>query len=230
MPRTDKKYRAVIFDLDGTLLDTLEDLRDSTNYALTQHGFPARTLDEVRDFVGNGAARLIERALPGGREAAAFDAVLACFRAHYQENCQCKTRPYPGVLALLGALQAHGLRLAVVSNKPHSAVTALCAAYFSGYLDAAIGEQPGVLRKPAPDGVRQALAALGCTAGETVYIGDSDVDIRTAANAEMDCISVSWGFRSEAFLRQHGATTVAAAPEALLRLLLPPARAEKALL
>ena len=211
---------AVIFDLDGTLLDTLEDLADSANFALTAHGFPRRSLGEVRQFVGNGVRELIRRAVPEGTPPQELERCLAEFKAHYLHNMQNKTRPYPGILELLGALRAQGRPLAVVSNKFDGAVKGLCRNYFGDRIEAAIGESQGVARKPAPDTVLRALAELGMPREGAVYIGDSDVDIETAKNAGLPCISVSWGFRSRAFLTGHGAQTIADTVEALKELLL----------
>lgn len=215
-----KAYKAAIFDLDGTLLDTLTDLWAATNHVLQQFGYPARSLDEVRRFVGNGAARLIELALPQGRENRQFNAVLDYFKTYYAQNCQGETRPYDGILPMLAVLREQGLQLAVVSNKPHAAVVALNESFFGSCIPVAIGEREGIRRKPAPDSVFQALRELGRRTEEAVYIGDSDVDICTAANAGMDCISVSWGFRSADFLRRHGASCIVDSPAALQRLLL----------
>ncbi|WP_186564877.1 HAD family hydrolase [Lawsonibacter celer] len=212
-------YEAAIFDLDGTLLNTLQDLADSTNYALSLHGLPRRTLEEVRCFVGNGVAQLISRAVPEDTPPELEARCLADFRAHYLLNMENKTAPYPGVLALLDALEAHGIRRAVVSNKFDSAVKGLCQTYFADRIPVAIGESQGVARKPAPDTVFRALEELGVPGGRAVYIGDSDVDIATAQNAGVPCISVSWGFRSRAFLLEHGASAIAATPEELFTLL-----------
>lgn len=209
------RYKAAIFDMDGTILDTLEDLRDSVNAALAWAGFPARSLDEVRAFVGNGAWKLIERAVPAGTEEAAARAVLDFYRPWYEAHARIKTAPYPGIPEALTALQAAGVRLAVVSNKPDPATKQLAAFYFPGLFDAAIGAKDGVAVKPAPDAVFEAMGLLGVTAAETVYIGDSDVDVATAKNAGTDCISVAWGFRDEVFLRAHGASCVAHSGEEL---------------
>ena len=212
-------YEAAIFDLDGTLLNTLQDLADSTNYALSLHGLPRRTLEEVRCFVGNGVAQLISRAVPEDTPPELEARCLADFRAHYLLNMENKTAPYPGVLALLDALEAHGIRRAVVSNKFDSAVKGLCQTYFADRIPVASGESQGVARKPAPDTVFRALEELGVPGDRAVYIGDSDVDIATAQNAGVPCISVSWGFRSRAFLLEHGASAIAATPEELFTLL-----------
>jgi phosphoglycolate phosphatase len=209
----------VIFDLDGTLLDTLGDLRDSVNYALAFHGYPTRTTEEVRQFVGNGVAKLVERALPGGLENPDFSAVLATFRSHYQDHSQVLTAPYPGILSLLEELKKRKIPMAVVSNKMDSAVKPLCEHYFGNLIPVAIGEREGVHKKPAPDSVIQAAEELQVPLADCVYVGDSDVDLDTARNAGIPCIAVTWGFRSRAFLAEHGANCYADTPaEILLRL------------
>lgn len=209
----------VIFDLDGTLLNTLEDLADATNYALGQYGYPRRTLEEVRGFVGNGARKLIERALPQGAQRKDADEVLAVFRQYYNAHCQEKTCAYEGVMELMGQLKSAGYQMAVVSNKPDSAVKNLCRTYFADYIQAAIGERDGVRRKPAPDMVEQALAQLGSSKTGAVYVGDSDVDIQTAANTGLFCISVAWGFRDERFLWENGASAIAHTPSEVLKII-----------
>ena len=214
------KYHTAIFDLDGTLLDTLQDLADSTNYALALHRLPTRSAEEIRRFVGNGVGLLIHRAVPEGTEDTLEKQVLADFRAHYLVNMEHKTAPYPGTLELLDQLQGAGLHTAVVSNKFDGAVKGLCQAYFGSRVEVAIGESQGVARKPAPDTVFRALEELGAPAEGAVYIGDSDVDIQTAQNAGLPCISVSWGFRDSAFLTAHGASVIVATREELAELLL----------
>ena len=213
-------YHTAIFDLDGTLLDTLQDLADSANYALALHHLPARTVEEVRQFVGNGVGLLIRRAVPEGTPEELERQVLRDFRAHYLVNMENKTAPYPGIPELLDALGAAGVPTAVVSNKFDGAVKGLCQNYFGDRIRAAIGESQGVARKPAPDTVFRALAELGMPREGAVYVGDSDVDVETAKNAGLPCISVSWGFRSRSFLTEHGARTIADTVEELKELLL----------
>ena len=213
-------YHTAIFDLDGTLLDTLQDLADSTNYALSLHHLPPRTVEEVRQFVGNGVGLLIHRAVPEGTAEELEGQVLRDFRAHYLLNMENRTAPYPGVLDLLDALRAAGVRTAVVSNKFDGAVKGLCQNYFGQRVEAAIGESQGVARKPAPDTVFRALAELGQVPEGAVYVGDSDVDILTAKNAGLPCIAVSWGFRSRAFLEASGARIIADTMQELEQLLL----------
>lgn len=206
------KYKLVIFDLDGTLLDTLEDLADSTNYALRTCGLPERSIDEVRRFVGNGIHKLIERAVPEGTDAAGIEKVFTEFKAYYAVHCNDKTQAYNGILKLLSDLRQNSVRLAVVSNKADFGVQTLCRQYFEGMLDVAVGERDGIRKKPAPDSVNEVLRLLGVDRKDAVYVGDSDVDIETARNAGMDCISVTWGFRSQAFLKEHGAQVLVDTP------------------
>lgn len=213
------KYSAIVFDLDGTLLNTLEDLMDAANYALSQYGYPTRSLDEIRSFVGNGVRKLMERALPDGTAAPEFEEILSAFRSYYTVHCEDKTHAYDGILELMHHLKTSGCKIAIVSNKLDSAVKELNRTYFSDYVQAAIGEKEGIRRKPAPDMVENALTELNVSKKETVYIGDSDVDIQTAANAGLDCISVSWGFRDAEFLRKCGATVIADTPEQVYELI-----------
>ncbi len=207
------KYTTVIFDLDGTLLDTLEDLMDAVNYALDKYGYPARTLSEIRSFLGNGVRNLMKCSLPDGESNPDFEEILSAFRKYYTAHCKIKTRAYDGVLELMQRLKEAGCRLAIVSNKLDSAVKELNQSYFNGYIQAAIGEKEGIQRKPAPDMVENALAELNSSKKEAIYIGDSEVDIRTASNAGLDCISVSWGFRDADFLRENGASMIADTPQ-----------------
>lgn len=210
---------AIIFDLDGTLLDTLDDLRDALNHALTTHSYPVRTLDETRRFVGNGIRNLVSRGVPAGTAEAEIDAVFATFKPYYQAHCLDKTKPYEGILELLGRLKEEHYPIAVVSNKADSAVQTLCQRFFPGLVDFAVGERENVRRKPAPDSVLAALDALGVTQTEAVYVGDSEVDIETARNGGLPCISVTWGFRAEDVLENAGADTFAHTPEELWELL-----------
>ena len=209
-------YQTAVFDLDGTLLDTLEDLYRAVNSALTAHLLPLRSRDEVRMFVGNGVELLIRRAVPAGCDEETILATLADFKATYAAICKDNTRPYDGILPMLTTLRDKGIRIAVVSNKFDAATKALCAEYFGDLVEVAIGERAGVRKKPAPDTVLEALKELGMTAEGAVYIGDSDVDIRTAENCGMDCLSVTWGLRDEDFLLENGAKTLVHAPSDLI--------------
>ena len=211
-------YQTFIFDLDGTLLDTLGDLAASVNYALRTHGMPEHSIDDVRRFVGNGVRKLMQRAVPDGESNPDFEATFATFRQHYLAHSLDTTRPYDGIPGTLEALKARGCRLAVVSNKMMAATHELCRHFFPDTIEVAIGEHEaeGIRRKPAPDTVFAALRQLGVGKEGAVYVGDSDVDIQTAANAGLPCISVLWGFRDRDFLIQHGAKTFISAPSELL--------------
>lgn len=206
--------KAVIFDLDGTLLNTLDDLADSTNYALSKFGYPTRTIDEVRQFVGNGVAKLIERAIPEGKNNPNFEKCLAIFKENYAQNMYNKTAPYNGIIEMLSNLKSKGIKIAVVSNKFDLAVKELCKKYFEGFIDFAAGENEaqGIRKKPAPDTVISVLNEFNFAPEDAVYVGDSDVDIMTAKNSKMSCISVTWGFRDEKFLLENGATILINAP------------------
>lgn len=206
--------KAVIFDLDGTLLNTLDDLADSTNYALSKFGYPTRTIEEVRQFVGNGVAKLIERAIPDGKNNPNFEKCLSIFKENYAQNMYNKTAPYNGIIEMLSNLKSKGIKIAVVSNKFDLAVKELCKKYFEGFIDFAAGENEaqGIKKKPAPDTVLSALNEFNFAPEDAVYVGDSDVDIMTAKNSKMPCISVTWGFRDEKFLLENGATILINAP------------------
>ena len=209
-------YNTYIFDLDGTLLSTLGDLAASCNYALRTNGLPERTVDEVRQFVGNGVKKLMERAIPGGLDNDKFDKTYADFRQHYMQHNLDTTKPYDGVMEMLEELRKRGKKVAVVSNKFHAATQELCRHFFGDLVPVAIGEREDIRKKPAPDTVLEAMRQLGVTAERAVYIGDSDVDIDTACNSGMPCISVLWGFRDKEFLLEHGATTLVSTPEEIL--------------
>lgn len=215
------RYKLAIFDLDGTVLDTLADLAASTNIALRQNGLPVRSVSEICSFVGNGMKKLIDRAVPGSIDHALAAKVLADFKAHYAAHCTDKTAPYTGVPAMLAALRAAGVKLAVLSNKADAAVQVLCRQYFPDMFDVVAGEREneGIRKKPAPDALLTIMKQLGVAAGDTVYIGDSDVDVMTADNAGVDMIAVTWGFRSEEMLRAAGAYRFATDPEELISLI-----------
>lgn len=203
------KYTTIIFDLDGTLLNTLADLAAATNHALTEHKLPQRTTDEVRRFVGNGIHKLIERAVPADTPAELQEAVFASFNRYYKEHCADSTRPYEGVPQLLQQLRTAGCRTAIVSNKADYGVQALAKQYFDGQLDAACGERAGIAKKPAPDMLLAIMRQLKAEPASTIYIGDSDTDLDTARNAGVACIGACWGFRGRAFLEAHGAKLLA---------------------
>lgn len=208
-------YQLAIFDLDGTLLDTLADLRQGINYALGTQGFAPRSMAEVRTFVGNGIWKLVERAVPAGTSEAQMDAVYEAFNPYYARHCADLTVPYDGILPLLQKLQAQGVVCALVSNKPDYAVQTLAAQYFPGLLAASAGAKDGVRKKPAPDSVFAVIHQLGAEGLRAVYIGDSEVDLQTAQNAALPCISVSWGFRDRSVLEQAGAACICDTVDAL---------------
>ena len=214
-----RSFDTVLFDLDGTLLDTLEDILAAANYTLREMGYPERTLTEMRRFVGNGAEMQVRRAFGAGADEALIQRALIRYKAYYAAHCREKTRPYDGVPELLAELKRRGYRLAVVSNKPDEAVRPLAAQYFDGLMEAAMGETAQRRRKPAPDMVNDAIAALGADRSRAVYVGDSEVDIETARNAGIPCISVCWGFRDREQLMEAGAAEIAATAPELLALL-----------
>ena len=204
--------RAVIWDLDGTLLNTLQDLTDAVNFALHEAGYPPRTLDEVRTFVGNGVPKLIERAVPAGTAAADIQRVLALFRPYYAAHNADATVPYPGIPEGLQALHEAGVAMAVVSNKLEPAVEALRQRFFPDTIALAVGDVPARPVKPAPDGTLLALESLGVAPEEALFVGDSEVDVLTARHAGVPCLAVSWGFRSRTVLEAQGADAVADTP------------------
>ena len=199
-------YGTYLFDMDGTLLDTLADMAAAVNHILSVHGYPLRTVEEVRAFVGNGARKLMERALPPDVTGDAFEALLEEYRQWYEAHACVKTAPYPGVPAVLAALHRAGVRCAVVSNKPDGATRELAARFFPGL--PAFGQQDGIPAKPAPDMVYHALAELGVEASAAAYVGDSEVDVALARNAGLPLIAVSWGFRGREALEEAGAALV----------------------
>lgn len=209
-------YRTVIFDLDGTLLNTLDDLTASVNFALATFALPARTKEEIRSFVGNGIATLLSRAI--GYDHPNFSEILQTFRGHYGVHCKDQTKEYDGITSLLLKLKARGVQTAVVSNKADFAVKTLSKEYFPNLLQEAVGENEaaGIAKKPAPDSLLAVMKNLNAEKGTTVYIGDSEVDIQTAKNAGVDCISVVWGFKDEAFLKKNGAKTFVSKPQEIL--------------
>lgn len=213
------KYSTIIFDLDGTLMDTLKDLWLSVNYSLRTNNLPERSLEEVRTFVGNGVRLLIQRAIPEGSNEQTLNAVLQAFKEYYQAHCKDNSKPYDGIADAMRTLREQGRRIAIVSNKPQFGVTELHEEWFKDLAEVAVGEREGLKRKPAPDMVEVALKELGVSKDNAVYIGDSDVDIATAASSGMPCVSVLWGFRDKDFLTKHGATQFAEKPSDLLNIL-----------
>ncbi len=213
------RQKAVIFDLDGTLLDTLEDLTDSVNYALKAYGCPQKSIEQVRMYVGNGIRNLMKRAVEGGEMHPQFENIFQAFQEDYKKNSRNKTKPYEGILEVLRTLHEQNIKLAIVSNKADFAVKELNTYYFGEFAMTAIGEKEGVRRKPAPDTVFQAIKELGVSVEESVFVGDSDVDMDTAKNAGIPCIGVLWGFRDKELLKAHGAKYFAEKPVDILKVL-----------
>ena len=213
------KYNTILFDLDGTLLNTLEDLTDSVNMTLEKEGYPLRTREEVQEFIGSGARTLMKRALPEGIPEEEVTRCLADYRQIYLRNMFRKTCPYEGIAEMLKQLKAQGIKIGVVSNKPDDATREMCRTYFGSDLDASIGDNHERRRKPAPDNLYEILKQLGSEKEMTLYVGDSDVDVITAKNAGLDCVAVSWGFRSREILRKAGADHIIDDPKQLISLL-----------
>ena len=209
-----KKYDTVIFDMDGTLLNTIDDLADSVNYMLQKYSFPTKTVAQVCSYVGNGIKLLIERAIPDGADNPKFEEAFECFRAHYEIHCEDKTGPYDGVCDLVKKFKECGYKLAIVSNKFDAGLKILANKFFPE-VEVVVGEREseGVKKKPAPDMVYIAMDQLGSTKEGSVYIGDSDVDFLTAKNSGIDCVSVLWGFRDKEFLEGFGASVFAETPD-----------------
>jgi len=211
------KYQVIIFDMDGTLLNTLDDLYNAVNYVLLKFGYPLRTREEVRSFVGNGVQRLVDFAIPNGQNNPHREEIFADFKQYYNIHGREKTQPYPGITELLQELKSRGYQLGVVSNKYDAAVKTLSEIYFPGVFATAIGEREGVRRKPAPDSVFAVLNELRADTSGVLYVGDSEVDIRTAENAGVACISVTWGFRDRDLLEREGAKQIIDDPSELLQ-------------
>ena len=213
-------YKAIIFDLDGTILDTLQDLANSLNHALRTHGYPERSLDEVRRFIGNGIKMLVRRGCPADASEQAQEEALATFRVHYDLHCKDFTGPYEGINDLLEALLSKGIRTAVVSNKIEPAVIVLCDEHFPGKFEYTVGNRPDLAPKPDPASVNEVIEKMGLDRKDIVYIGDTEVDIETARNAGIDCIGVDWGFRDGAYLRDLGAKYIVNTPKEVLDIVL----------
>ncbi len=213
------KFDSVVFDLDGTLLDTLGDLRDSVNYALEKNYLPKRTTDEIRSFVGNGIRLLIERAVPENTSVEITDKCFFDFKEYYKTHSAILTKPYDGIIDLLTGLKEKGVKIAVVSNKADFAVKTLMVDYFSDLYDCAYGERDGVKRKPAPDGVFGAIKEMGASLEKTVYIGDSEVDVETSKNAKLPCVAVTWGFRDKKVLESLKPEYIVDSPSDILEII-----------
>ncbi len=210
------RYRLAVFDMDGTILNTLTDLKNALNHALRESGMPERTLDEVRCFVGNGIRLLIERGVPANTPVEKIDRVFDCFNRYYALHCADTTAVYDGINEAIAALRQKGVLTAVVSNKSDYAVQELCPRYFDGLFDYAVGVKEDIPKKPAPDMVEQVMRKLGVSRRDTVYIGDSNVDLQTAANTGIDCLSVDWGFRTREELVAAGASVILSNPTQLI--------------
>lgn len=211
--------KMVIFDLDGTLLDTLDDLCNSVNYSLRTNNFPERSLAEVRTFVGNGIRLLIERSVPEGTSKELIDKTFECFKTYYAVHCNDKTKTYPGVMDMLKELKKNGYKIAVLSNKAQYAVTKLCDIYFNNLLDDAVGARENVAKKPSPDALYICAENNNINLNNVIYVGDSDVDVATANNAGVKGIAVTWGFRSRELLIKCGAENLADNTDELLQIL-----------
>lgn len=216
------KYKSAIFDLDGTLLNTLEDLADAVNHTMDKFGYPRRTTEEVRSFVGNGVDRLVMLCLPDGENDKHFEEAKNEYRSYYSTHSEIKTKPYDGVLELIARLNEVGIKTAVVSNKMHEATTTLCKKYFPD-VTVALGEREkdGIRRKPNPDMLIESAKQLDVELSEVVYIGDSEVDIETSKRAGVDCISVLWGFRDRDFLEENGGVIFAASADEVFDIIVP---------
>lgn len=213
------KYTAVIFDLDGTVLDTLDDLTASVNFALGKVGLKSRTRDEIRSFLGNGAGYLLKKSMGDGADEKTMKEVLDHFGSHYMEHCNDMTHPYDDIIALTDRIREAGIKCAVLSNKPDKAVKALCALHFGNRFDLCVGEREGVRRKPYPDGVFEITEMFGVNKDDVLYVGDSEVDVGTARNAGVDCAAVSWGFRDVEVLEEAGADVIVSSVSELEKLI-----------
>ena len=211
------KYDAVIFDLDGTLTDTLEDLKNSVNYALSEFGFSERSLEEVRSFVGNGVKKLIYLSVPESTSEETAEKCLEVFKAYYKEHSLVKTKPYDGILPMLCELRNRGVKTAVVTNKMQEAAKDIVRIFFDGLIDVTVGQVDGVAQKPQPDGINFVIQKLGVSKDKAIYVGDSEVDCFTAKNAGIPCIGVTWGFRDKSVLLESGADFIVDTPEEILK-------------
>ncbi|MBQ4603080.1 MAG: HAD family hydrolase [Clostridia bacterium] len=218
------KYDAVIFDLDGTLTDTLGDLKNSVNFAMRQFGFPERTLGEVKSFVGNGVRRLICLSVPENTDEETAERCLSVFKEHYKNNSLVETKPYDGIITILETLKKQGIKTAVVTNKMHEAAEEIVRIFFGNLIDITLGQVDGVAQKPRPDGIYRVLEKLGVSKEKAVYVGDSEVDCITAKNANVACVGVTWGFRDKSVLIENGADYLADTPEELETILSYPCR------
>lgn len=213
------KYNTILFDLDGTLLDTLDDLADSVNAVLQKEGYQLRTKDEIREFIGNGVKMLMKRSLPDGTPEDEVVRCLAMFREIYLKNMLDQTKPYDGILEVLSVMKRKGMKIGVVSNKLDEATKEMCRLFFNEYVDVAIGDSPERKKKPDPDSVFEALKQLDSQQDKTLYVGDSNVDMKTAKNSGLDSVGVTWGFRSREVLIEEGADYIIDEPLQLIALI-----------
>ena len=211
------KYEAIIFDLDGTLTDTLGDLNNSVNFALREFGFTERTLDEVRSFVGNGVRRLIYSSVPENTDEETSEKCLSVFKEYYKNHSLVETKPYDGIIPMLETLKNQGIKTAVVTNKMHEAAEEIVRIFFGNLIEVTLGQVDGVAQKPQPDGIYHVLEKLGVSKEKAVYVGDSEVDCITAKNSEIPCIGVTWGFRDKSVLVENGADFIADIPEDIIK-------------
>ena len=211
------KYDAVIFDLDGTLTDTLGDLRNSVNYALNQFGFPERSLDEIRSFVGNGVRKLIYLSVPENTSDEVSEKCLGVFKEYYKDHSLVETKPYDGIIGMIENLRNDGVKTAVVTNKMHEAAEDIVRIFFGELIDVTLGQVDGVAQKPQPDGINLVLEKLGVSKEKAVYVGDSEVDCITAKNADIPCVGVTWGFRDKDVLVENGADIIVDSPEDIIK-------------
>ncbi len=214
------KYEAVIFDLDGTLTDTLGDLKNSVSYAMREFGFPERTTDEVRSFVGNGVRRLIDLSVPENTDSETAAKCLAVFKEYYKNNSLVETKPYDGIIEMLENIKDNGIKTAVVTNKMHEAAENIVNIFFGELIDLTLGQVDGMAQKPQPDGINCVLERFGVSKEKAVYIGDSEVDCITAKNAGIPCIGVTWGFRDKSVLLENGADFIAETPEDIIEFIM----------
>lgn len=214
------KYDAVIFDLDGTLTDTLGDLKNSVNYAMREFGFPERTQEEVKSFVGNGVRKLISLSVPENTDSETTESCLAVFKEYYKNNSLVETKPYDGIISMLKKLKSNGIKTAVVTNKMHEAAEDIVNIFFGDLIDITLGQVDGIAQKPQPDGIYSVLEKLGVSKEKALYVGDSEVDCITAKNAGIPCIGVAWGFRDKSVLLENGADFIADTTEDIIEFIM----------
>ncbi len=214
------KYKAAIFDMDGTILDTIDDIANSVNYSLKKYGFGERTLEDILSFVGNGIHRTLEKSVPPGTADSVVDILFDCYNEHYKVNCAVNTRPFDGIKEVIEELRKAGVYTAVVSNKEDRDAKVLSDMFFGGLFDCVVGRKKNTRRKPYPDSTLDVLSHLGISTREALYIGDSEVDYETAKNASVDVALVTWGFRKESFLSAFEPNYLVKIPNEILKIML----------